>query len=135
MASFDINIIARILSDFAWHADRGQGDAMSQLFIPEGTLRVGGQDLAGRQKIADDCHRRALDPLRVVRHVCSNLRLDRVEASIVTSTAIQITFEQLGEGVPAQVRVNDLADTFVLEADGVWRIASRIIQRQIALTV
>lgn len=135
MALFDISSIERMLSDFAWHADRADGEALSQLFTSNGTLRVGGQDLIGRQQIADDCYRRALNPARKVRHIWSNLRVDRIEGNLVHTTAIQMTFEQLGADAPAHVRINDLFDTFVRDTDGAWRFASRIIQREMALTV
>jgi len=135
MAAFDVSIIERLLSDFAWHADRAEGDALSRLFTSSGTLQVGGQELVGRQAIADDCHRRALNPQRKVRHVWSNLRVDRVDANRVSTTAIQLTFEQWAADTPANVRVNDLFDTFVQETDGGWRFATRVIQREIALAI
>ncbi len=135
MAQFDITSIERMLSDFAWHADRAEGDALSHLFTANGSLHVGGQELMGRQKIADDCHRRALDPARKVRHVWSNLRVDWIEDKLMRTTAVQLTFEQPGADAPAHVRVNDLFDTFALDEDGVWRFASRVIQREMALTL
>lgn len=135
MAQFDIATIQRLLSDFAWYADRADGAAMAQLFNPNGALKVGGQELIGRESIAADCYRRALNLERKVRHVWSNLRIDRIEANLVSTTAIQLTFEQVGADQPAQLRVNDLFDTFTQDTDGVWRFATRVIQREIALAI
>lgn len=124
--------IERLLSDFAWHADRGEGSALGELFSADGMLRVGGLDLSGRQAIADDCLRRAAQPGRRTRHVWSNLRIELALPAQVIATAVQVTYEQPGEGQAVQVRVNDIADTFIKEANGRWLFASRRIERALA---
>ncbi|WP_219210102.1 nuclear transport factor 2 family protein [Variovorax boronicumulans] len=121
--------IERLLSDFAWHADRGDASALAELFLPDGALHVGGLDLNGRQAIADDCRRRAAQPGRRTRHVWSNLRIERAQPSQVVTTAIQVTYEQPGADQAMQVRVNDMADTFGKDADGHWRFATRNVAR------
>ncbi|SFP45720.1 nuclear transport factor 2 family protein [Variovorax sp. 770b2] len=126
--------IERLLTDFAWHADHGDASALGELFAPEGTLRVGGLDLSGRQAITDDCLRRAAQPGRRTRHVWSNLRIERALPSHIVATAVQVTYEQLGEGQAMQVRVNDMADTFVKDSDGRWLFASRRVERALAFT-
>ncbi|MCR6480495.1 nuclear transport factor 2 family protein [Variovorax sp. ZS18.2.2] len=124
--------IERLLTDFAWHADRGDGSALGELFSPDGTLHVGGLDLNGQQAIADDCLRRAARPGRRTRHVWSNLRIERALPAHIVATAVQVTYEQPGEGQAMQVRVNDMADTFVKDSDGRWRFASRRVERALA---
>jgi ketosteroid isomerase-like protein len=128
-------MIERLLSDFAWFADRGDGTSMSQLFIPDGVLLVSGNELKGRVQIAEDCIRRALDPNRVTRHVWSNLRIDRMDGDTAASFAIQLTFEQTGAGKPTQLRVNDLVDEFQKDPSGSWKIARRVIDRKLAVTI
>jgi hypothetical protein len=128
----DLTRIERLLSDFAWHADRGDGASLAQLFLPDAVLVVGGARLAGRAEIAEDCRRRALAPGRKTRHVWSNLRLDPQTDGTVSATAIQLTFEQT-DAAATRVRINDLTDRYQRDAAGTWRFMSRIIERQMAL--
>ena len=128
----DIARIERLLSDFAWHADRGDGASLAQLFVPDAVLVVGGVRLAGRAEIAGDCRRRALASGRKTRHVWSNLRLDPESDGTVSATAVQLTFEQAAS-VGTQMRINDLTDRYQRDAAGTWRFLSRIIERQMAL--
>src|ERR1700730_12135316 len=72
--------IEQLLGDFAWHADRGEGVLLAGLFMPDGVLVVGGQELHGCEQIAQDCHRRGIGSTRKTRHVWSNLRITRREA-------------------------------------------------------
>jgi SnoaL-like domain len=128
--------IEQLLSDFAWYADRGEGMALAELFVPDGILVVGGQELHGRERIADDCHRRGIGSKRKTRHVWSNLRIARANAHILETTAIQLTIEQSEPTLPeAQVRVNDLFDTLRRDGHGTWRFERRIISREMALRI
>jgi ketosteroid isomerase-like protein len=129
------SMIERLLSDFAWFADRGDGTSLSQLFIPDGVLLVSGNELRGRARIAEDCARRFLNPNRKTRHVWSNLRIDRMDGDTAGSFAIQLTFEQSGDGQPTHLRVNDLIDEFQRDANGSWKIARRVIDRKMALSI
>jgi uncharacterized protein (TIGR02246 family) len=126
--------IEQLLSDFAWHADRGEGVSLAGLFVPDGILVVGGQELQGRAQIADDCHRRGIGSQRKTRHVWSNLRVARASADTLTTTAIQLTIEQADPSQPqAQVRVNDLFDTLRRDSQGAWRFVRRVISREMTL--
>ncbi len=129
----DHKAIERLLSDFAWHADRGEGAALADLFLPDAVLTVGGVDLQGRVAIAADCHRRHENPLRKTRHVWSNLRVLHRDDGAVATAAVQLTYEQTGPDLPTQLRVNDLFDTFRRDAAGRWRFARRLIKRELAL--
>ena len=128
----DIARIERLLSDFAWHADRGDGASLAQLFVPDAVLVVGGVRLAGRAEIAEDCRRRALASGRKTRHVWSNLRLDLETDGTLSATALQLTFEQT-DSAATKVRINDLTDRYQRDGAGTWRFLSRIIERQMAL--
>jgi uncharacterized protein (TIGR02246 family) len=128
--------IEQLLGDFAWHADRGEGVLLAGLFMPDGVLVVGGQELHGRERIAADCHRRGIGATRKTRHVWSNLRIARREADTLETTAIQLTIEQSDPSLPdAQVRVNDLFDTLRQDPQGAWRFVRRIISREMALRI
>ncbi len=126
----DVADIERLLTDFAWFADRGDGAALSELFLPDAVLVVGGQRLEGRQAIADDCVRRASEPGRKTRHVWSNLRLESLVDGVLQTNAIQQTIESNDRSGLSSMRVNDVLDTFQRDSHGRWRIASRHIDRQ-----
>lgn len=132
MTDVDIRAIERLLSDFAWCADRGDGESMSRLFVPDGVLHVGGTILSGREAIARDCERRHAEPGRKTRHLWSNLRVDTLDAHHSQSTAVQITFEHRASDGSLQVRVNDVFDRLRRAEHGGWLIEERTIQRQIA---
>ena len=61
--------IEQLLGDFAWYADRGEGVSLAGLFMPDGVLVVGGQELHGRELIAADCHRRSIGTTRKTRQI------------------------------------------------------------------
>lgn len=132
MKQEDIHAIEKLLSDFAWYADRGDGESMAQLFVPDGVLHVGGQQLAGREAIARDCERRHAEPGRKTRHVWSNLRIEGEDADSASTSAVQITFELRAPDGSVQTRVNDLFDTLRRMGSGTWLIENRVIQREIA---
>ncbi|MES2184612.1 MAG: nuclear transport factor 2 family protein [Pseudomonadota bacterium] len=133
MAEPDLAAIQRLLSEFAWAADRGLADAMAALFLADGVLTINGQVLAGPASIAADCRKRFEIPERKTRHTWSNLRVDQQDGDTCTSTAVQLTFETTAAGQPAKLRVSDVTDTFRKSPQGHWRFASRTIVRQMAL--
>jgi uncharacterized protein (TIGR02246 family) len=135
MTPSDIRAIRQLLSDFAWFADRGDGSSLAALFLVDGVLVVGGREFSGATSIAQDCTERAARPNRKTRHLWTNLRVERASAEEVVTTAVQLTFEQLGPQEPTQLRVNDIFDTFARSPAGDWRFARRVINREIALTV
>lgn len=135
MTASDFRDIERLLSDFAWFADRGDGAGLAKLFLDDAVLHVGGEEHRGRVSIAADCDRRAKDPKRTVRHVWSNLRVDRKSEDRIAATAVQLTFEQKGSNPTTQLRVNDLQDEFARGPDGIWRFARRVIHRAMALEI
>ena len=131
----DILAIERLLTDFASFADRGDGVALGDLFLGEAILTVGGGDLHGPGQIADDCRRRFTDPHRKTRHLWTNLRIERGDDQSITTSALQLTFEQSTPGLPTQLRVNDLHDEFRKDAGGRWRFSRRRIERAMAVVL
>ena len=118
---------------FGTCADRGDGAALSELFVSDGMLEMGNNELRGRQNIAEFVNARCADPNRKTRHTWSNLRLEQQEGSTFHTAAVQMTFEQNGVDKAPQLRVSDLVDTLQRDADGTWRFLSRRIHRQISL--
>ncbi|HEX4443756.1 MAG TPA: nuclear transport factor 2 family protein [Galbitalea sp.] len=126
----DVQDIERLLTDFAWFADRGDGSSLSDLFLPGAVLKVGESRLEGRRAIADDCYARAREPGRKTRHVWSNLRLESLVNGVLRTNAIQQTIETNDISGLTSMRVNDIIDTFERDSESRWRIASRHIDRQ-----
>lgn len=135
MIASDLASIERLLSDFAWYVDRGDGPGLAQLFVTEGVLHVGGHEFKGRLSIADDCATRARIPSRKTRHLWSNLRVEHHDEVSASLSAVQLTFEQRGEEVPAELRISDLHDDVCKDSDGIWRFRRRSIQRQMSLKI
>jgi len=133
MDGADLQAIQRLLSDFAWAADRGLAGALSELFFPDGTLCINGQTYQGRVEIAADCRRRAAIAQRLTRHVWSNLRVDIQADGSCEATLVQQTYESAGPDQPLKIRVNDVSDRIARDADGRWRFRTRIIERQMAM--
>jgi len=125
--------IARLLSDFAWHADRKQAEQLGALFLVDGRLSIAGTELVGRQAIVDDCRRRFAAAQRTTRHVWSNLRIESADENQIVATAIQMTYEQEENGGSTQVRVSDLLDTFGRDPSRRWCFAHRVMTRVITL--
>jgi len=131
----DVLAVERLLTDFAWFADRGDGAALGDLFLAEAILTVGGRDLRGPRQIAEDCRRRFTDPHRKTRHLWTNLRVEQGDDGSIVACALQLTFEQSTPGLPVQLRVNDLHDEFRKDGGGRWRFASRRIERAMGLAL
>ncbi len=121
--------VEALLTAFGRCADRGDGAALSELFLAEGVLAMGLQQISGRAAIAQFTNERCADPARKTRHTWSNLQVETAPDGTLHATAIQQTYEQSGSGAPAQVRVSDLADTFAKDSAAQWRFARRQISR------
>ncbi|HWL19936.1 MAG TPA: nuclear transport factor 2 family protein [Bradyrhizobium sp.] len=134
IAKCDQMAIEALLSDFTWHADRGEGAALGALFLSDAVLTAGGVALRGCDVIAADCYRRSENPTRKTRHIWSNLRFEQAGDDLIATTIVQQTFEQNGVDQPTQLRLNDVTDTFRKNESGAWRFASRSIKREMALT-
>jgi hypothetical protein len=132
MTEAAVESIGRLLSDFGWHADRKQAEQLAELFLPDGRLSLSGTELAGRQAIVDDCRRR-FAAQRTTRHVWSNLRIESADENRIVATAIQMTYEQEGNGGGTQVRISDLLDTFSRDQSHRWCFAHRVMTRVITL--
>lgn len=133
MNESDMLAIQRLLSDFTWHADAGDAERLSRLFVEDAVFLVGGKELRGRAQISEDCKQRFLVAGRKSRHVWSNLRVDPVGTHEARSTVVQLTFEQTAASDKTELRVNDIADELRKDADGNWRFARRTVSRQMAL--
>jgi hypothetical protein len=114
----DMFEVQRLLTDFTWFADRGDGDGLAALFLPDAVLTVGGAALDGREAIAADCYCRSAIAGRKTRHVWCNLRFERVLDGEISTAAVQVTFEQTAPRGAVQLRLNDVFDSFRRDVSG-----------------
>ncbi|WP_454674932.1 nuclear transport factor 2 family protein [Achromobacter pestifer] len=124
--------IEGLLSEFAWNADRGLGDALGGLFLEHGRLTVNDVVLSGAEEIARDCETRFTRPGRKTRHVWSNWRLERIDEVGVHGTLVQLTIESCAMTGGTQCRVNDIDDIYRQDDARQWRFVSRRIVREIS---
>jgi uncharacterized protein (TIGR02246 family) len=135
MTAFDTASIERLLSDFAWYADRGDGTGLAQLFVADGVLQVGGRQFHGRLDIATDCEARARQPGRKTWHVWSNLRIELEDEASASLHAVQLTFEQRGEDGQTELRISDVHDDICKDTDGAWRFRRHVIERHMTFAI
>jgi hypothetical protein len=124
--------IETLLTRFGHYADRGDGEALSHLFLTSGVLNVNSKIAEGQQAIAKLANERTADPSQKIRHLWSNLLVEKRDSSSIHASCIQMTFERRGDS-PAAVRVNDVLDIFSKTEEGVWWFSSRTITRQITV--
>ncbi|MES2258248.1 MAG: SgcJ/EcaC family oxidoreductase [Pseudomonadota bacterium] len=126
--------VEHLLNQFALHADRQDAQALAELFLEQGCLAMAGVELDGAVAIADFCRQRFQGGKRMTRHAWSNLHIERLSPAELASTIVQITYEHVSDEAAMQVRVNDVADRFRLDADGQWRFARREIRRVLSFS-
>jgi uncharacterized protein (TIGR02246 family) len=135
MTQPDLQSIERLFSDFAFCADHGDAEGLAHLFTEDGVLSIGSRRSEGRTRIAADCEARFVIPNRKTRHVWSNLRVTSLTRDTASTTALQLTFESLGNNKPAQLRVNDVFDELCKDTSGMWRFARRQIRCELAVSL
>lgn len=112
---------------FAYHLDRGELDAMLELFTPDAVFDRAGQVLDGIDEIRAAMRQRPTDI--VTRHVLTNVHFLSVEPGVaeaqsyVTVYHAKATESGQADGSPAG-RLMEFRDRFQKTPDG-WRIASR----------
>lgn len=113
-----------LVTDYAYHRDRYDAVAFSNLFTEDATLKVGNGSWEGRSNIRARIE--GLDSSGSIRHLMSTIRIEPIDelhatgvsyATIYTSTAGSNSTE--GFAI-----IGEYHDNFVLTADG-WRISKR----------
>jgi uncharacterized protein (TIGR02246 family) len=111
----------------AWLLDHGRGEEIAELYTSDGVMVGVGPDRHGRDGILG--YARARKPSRTARHVCSNVRVQKVDDERMTGTFI-ITLYRSDDTPPLDatpVAVADIDDEYRRCDDGRWRIARRRI--------
>jgi hypothetical protein len=120
---------------FAQALDRSAPDALADLFTEDACYRSGARELQGRQAIVGFFEDRLASGPRTTRHLCSGLRLffsdDAAMPFSAEGESVWISYAAnaappIDEVVPFMIA--DFSDVYVLEPDGHWRIARRVIE-------
>jgi hypothetical protein len=114
--------------EFWYRVDHLDGAGVDQLFTEDGVYSIAGGRNAGRRAIADSYVQRAARGPRLSRHVHSNLRIAFESPTRAHGTSTLTLWARDGEApldLSLPVSVSDVDDDYVLEDDGVWRIAHR----------
>jgi len=114
----------RLIVDSARFNDDRDWAALARLYTTDGVVvRPNGQRLEGREAI--ETAYAAGPPDRVTRHLCTNLRVDVLDAdSAHATTTVLIVSSARSDGADVTFRIGEFADHFVLTDEG-WRIAER----------
>lgn len=123
----------RLCLDYAHHADTGAYDAYAALFAEDGELVLSPPGLRGPAAIRAAAGA-AKPEGRVSRHVCTNIRIEVVDAeNAVGTTTLMLFRSEAGEKGIARLPslepqlVGTYHDRFRRTADG-WRFARRSIE-------
>lgn len=123
----------RLALDFAWHVDHRNVDSVVALFAPDAAFERKGEILKGRAEIHAAQLKRPAD--LVTRHVCSNLRIDVLDADQATGSHYFLLYRHdhaaAGSDAtkPAPLgqpeTLGEYHDEFVRTEEG-WKIARRV---------
>lgn len=121
--------IERLVIEFSYLLDHGQGDRVANLFAPDAVFENPGTGLraVGRGAIAEYYARRARDP-RTTRHVSTNLHLRFETPDRAIGTRLITYYRGDGSGPPFPAEpgsVGEYKEIFVRTPDGKWRFAFR----------
>lgn len=117
----------RLVLLYARYADSFQDDAFAALFAEDALLHRGDAPLVGRDAIRAAMGRRRRDS--VVRHLCSNVIIDVIDARNASGVSYLTLYRHFGSAtlptpMLAPEMIAEYHDRFTLTPEG-WRIAER----------
>jgi hypothetical protein len=116
--------LSRLVIEHAWRNDHA-ADRLHELYTEGGSIVMTGVELHGASAIAEWGAQRAAAS-RVTRHLCNNMRFERVDERRVRGTTLVsvLIFEPPGPGTPVPFAIGEFTDQLVQGDDGVWRFDS-----------
>jgi hypothetical protein len=117
--------LSRLVAEHAWRNDHC-AERLHELYVPEGRIAMPGADLPDRAAIEVWGKARA-GVTRITRHVCQNMRFERLDAETVRGTtlvSVYITEPPL-PGEPTPAAIGEFDDELVVLA-GEWRFRSHV---------
>lgn len=129
----DINrsVVTDLLIEYWHNVDHESGAAAHDFYIEDGVLVLGAARFSGREEIRSMYAARAARGARVSRHLVSNVRLTRHDASadailVMSSLTLHAQDGPAPATRMAPVLVADVADRLRVAGDGL-RIVSRVL--------
>lgn len=118
--------LERLVTEAAWRVDEGKSDTLHELFIDDGVLLLGTNELRGREAIQSWGRQlEQANTYKCIRHVASNMRFSLVGDNEVEGLTILMVFmdDETSSSVPWVVGEDH--DRFVRTPQG-WRFKSRL---------
>jgi uncharacterized protein (TIGR02246 family) len=117
----DIVALQQVYAAYSHAADAGDGEALADLFVPDGVLDFGFGSVSGREGLVGFGANVAAGAPGI-KHVVSNVLVDGA-GDDATGRATVVTFLP-GEPAPVLNNMGRYEDTFV-RVDGTWRLRVR----------
>jgi hypothetical protein len=135
VAGLDVEGVARLLIRFSEAVDGRHPAEVAAQFAPDGVFKPGESAIVGPAAIEAFYRQRLADPRRTTRHLWSNLMLTsdgegRLRIRVVLTN---YAFEPAVSESEVQMRLGEVAGRCVRDAQGEWRFAEHLYQRQYAL--
>ena len=129
MTGEDYWAIARLMSEFCWKVDHGQGAEMGELFTADARVVTPRFNLGNRDEIVAWFTARSKNTELLTRHSWAAPRFEMQSASRikVTSVATTILGKTPAPAAGAQIMIGDALDIVEKEADGQWRFSERVL--------
>lgn len=133
--SLDVEGVARLLIRFADAVDGRRPADIAAQFAPDGVFKPGDKPMTGPAEIEAFYRQRLADPRRTTRHLWSNLALSADGEAAVRLRVVltNYAFEPAQSEHEVQMRLGEVTGRCVRGADGEWRFAEHVYQRQYAL--
>lgn len=119
--------IADLVVEHSWLIDHGFADRVPDLYTENASLLGIGEDLMGREAVAEWSRRRVAMRERTSRHVCTNLRVIADRSDRARGTVLVTLYRHDGEpaGPALPLLIGEFGDHYERGADGRWRFAER----------
>lgn len=121
--------IEELVTEYAWLLDHRRWDDVATLFTNDAWLFIRGREIVGRDGLAKWAEYRAQKKSRRTQHQMTLLRLEEVEADLVTGTAALVLHVAKTGGSGTYVDlVGEYEDEYARTPDG-WRFRRRRLVR------
>jgi ketosteroid isomerase-like protein len=121
---------ARLIADYCHLVDNGQAARVADHFTDDGVWLSGEENLKGQAAIRSRFEQRQAMTERMSRHVCTNLKVDVLDAEHAEAVTYLILFRHDGDPgrrfspTAAPEMIGEYRDRFARTADG-WRFQRR----------
>lgn len=115
---------SNLVTDYAYHRDRFDAAAFSNLFTEDASLSVGNQTWVGRREIRARIE--GLDSTTSIRHLMSTIRIEPIDERHASGVSYATIYTSApgSNSVEGFAIIGEYHDDFVLTDDG-WRIQKR----------